>query len=62
MEPNIKPIKIDEIKDENKEIKKKDKTEFIGIYSPNGDNESIYFKFNKSKVLLKLLELGFDPG
>ena len=50
MEPNIKPIKIDEIKDENKEIKKKDKTEFIGIYSPNGDNESIYFKFNNISI------------
>jgi len=50
MEPNIKPIKIDEIKDENKEIKKKDKAEFIGIYSPNGDNESMYFKFNNISI------------
>ena len=41
MEPNIKPIKIDEIKVESGEKKKIEKTDFIRIDSPNTDNESI---------------------
>ena len=45
MEPNIKPLKIDQIKVEIKEKPKNDK-EFIRIDSPNIDNDTIYFKFN----------------
>ena len=46
METNIKPIKIDEIKEKSKVNEKNDKSGFIRIDSPNSDNESIYFKFN----------------
>lgn len=50
MEPNIKPIKIDEIKGESGEKKKIEKTDFIRIDSPNIDNESIIFKFNNISI------------
>lgn len=54
MEPNIKPIKInEEIKDEKKEKPKSDKNEFMRIDSPNNpiiDNESIIFKFNNIPI------------
>ena len=50
MEPNIKPIKIDEIKNESEEKKKIEKTDFIRIDSPNTDSESIIFKFNNISI------------
>ena len=46
METNIKPIKIDEIKEKDENKEKNNKSGFIRIDSPNADNESIYFKFN----------------
>ena len=49
MEPNIKPIKIDELREEKEKKPNNDKRGFLRIDSPNKpiiDNESLFFKFN----------------